>query len=145
MIKKKQVTPMERALLLVENQCYISALNRIYHPPLATTTLDCIAAKRRLPSSLCATRNEVSLTFAASPLPPGMKLSLFTPPNSNDIVSALQKKLRLITEREYADAYLVKFGKKVRPTERKHPVNQNRPKTSYLPSSVMKSILDQLL
>jgi hypothetical protein len=58
----------------------------------------------------------------------------------------LQKKLRLTKkEHEYSDTHLVKFGENVRWTERKHTVNQNRPKSSYFPSSVIESILDQLL
>lgn len=75
--QKKKPKPLEHAkvLLLTEQQCYIAALNRIYQsPPLETTTLDCIAANRRLPCSLCATRNNIHLDFPTPPLPHGIEL-----------------------------------------------------------------------
>ncbi|KAK7051697.1 P-loop containing nucleoside triphosphate hydrolase protein [Favolaschia claudopus] len=91
-----------KALILAEKTCYIAAS--------ITATLDCIQAKRRLPCSLCATRNETELDFPAPPLPVGFTLPKFTaPPTEDDIID---KKLRLTKpEREEAEPKLVAFGK----------------------------------
>lgn len=138
-----------KALVLVEKRCYIAAINRIYqNPPLETSTLDCIAAKRRLPCSLCADRDEISLNFDPSPLPRGVTLPPFTPAVSKNstTLSAAQKKLKLTRkERKLAETALTAFGETVRIAERKHITNQNRPKSSFFPTSVSNSILDKFL
>ncbi|KAJ7107204.1 P-loop containing nucleoside triphosphate hydrolase protein [Mycena crocata] len=137
----KKTKPMEhaKALILVEKECYIAAFNRIYqNPPLDISTLDCIAAERRLPCSLCAARNETTLTFSPSPLPPGISLPPFVAPSTESApLSAVDKKLKLTTkEREMVEAALTAFGETVRRAERKDRKNQNRPKSSFFPSSL---------
>ncbi|KAJ6534237.1 P-loop containing nucleoside triphosphate hydrolase protein [Mycena capillaripes] len=147
--KKKKAKPMEhsKALVLVEKRCLNAVINRIYeNPPLEKTTLDCIKAKRRLPCSLCATRKEIELRFEAPPLPSGITLPLFVPQTHTKTLSAAQKKLRLKKkERELAESALVRFGETVRLSERKNAANQNRPKSSYFRTSIIKSIIDKLL
>ncbi|KAJ7809980.1 hypothetical protein B0H13DRAFT_2384850 [Mycena leptocephala] len=148
--QKKKPKPLEHAkvLLLTEQQCYIAAFNRIYkNPPLEATTLDCIGANRRLPCSLCATRNNIRLAFPTPALPRGIELPLFihSEPLAQSI-SAADKILKLSKpEREQAEAALVKFGATVHRTERKLAAHRNRPKSSYFPTSLIRSILDKLL
>ncbi|KAJ7686951.1 hypothetical protein B0H17DRAFT_1203965 [Mycena rosella] len=141
--------PLEhaKALLLTEVECYNSTINRIYqNPPLKTSTLDCIAAGRRLPCSLCATRNDLSLTFSAPPLPRGVELPPFVHPPTADPIAALEKKLRLTKkERQHAESVLKEFGEVVRCAERTLGTHQHRPKSSFFPTSVIRSILDALL
>lgn len=146
--RKKNPKPMEhaKALVLTEKQCYIAALNRIYqNPPLETTTKDCITAQRRLPCSLCAVCNNVTLAFPGPALPPGVKLPLFIHPTVEPI-SMLDKKLKLTAKkRERAEPVLVEFGETVRRAERKNIAHRNRPKSSFFPASIIRSILDTLL
>lgn len=127
--------------------CYNAVINRIYeNPPLDTSVLDCIAAGRRLPCSLCAARNNISLTFSAPALPPGVELPLFVHPPAVDPITTLDKKLRLKkTEREHAESVLKEFGETVRRTERKLGAHQHRPKSSFFPTSVIRSVLNVLL
>ncbi|KAF8171574.1 P-loop containing nucleoside triphosphate hydrolase protein [Mycena galopus ATCC 62051] len=145
---KKSPKPLEHAkvLLLTEKRCYNAALNRIYqNPPLSTTTLDCIATKRRLPCSLCATRSKITLEFPAPPLPPGIELPPFIAPAPVN-ASNLDKKLKLSKkERKAAASVLVDFGKTVYRAEHTQPIHQNRPKSSYFPTSLTDSLLDNLL
>ncbi|KAJ6583376.1 hypothetical protein DFH09DRAFT_1435763, partial [Mycena vulgaris] len=146
---KRAAKPLEqgKAEILVEKICYIAAFNRIYkNPPLETSTLDCISAKRRLPCSLCAARNNIKLKFPAPPLPSGMELPLFIDLRTADRLSPLDKKLRLTKkERKQAEAVLLEFGGTVHRAERKLPANRNRPKSSYFPTSLVRAILDKLL
>ncbi|KAJ6595093.1 hypothetical protein DFH09DRAFT_1305775 [Mycena vulgaris] len=145
--RPRKTKPMEhaKALVLVEQECYIAALNRIYeNPPHKVTLLDCITAKRRLPCSLCAARDETVLKFPAPPLPPGITLPPFTPPIQP--ITETQKKLKLTKkEREEAELALTEFGETVRRAECKHSVNQNRPKSSFFPASIISSITLSLL
>ncbi|KAJ7675500.1 hypothetical protein B0H17DRAFT_1207683 [Mycena rosella] len=141
--------PLEhaKALLLTETECYNSAINRIYqNPPLETSTLDCIAAGRRLPCSLCAARNDLLLTFSAPPLPCGVELPPFVHPPTADPIAALEKKLRLTKkEHQHAESVLKEFGEVVRRAERTLGTHQHRPKSSFFPTSVIRSILNVLL
>ncbi|KAF8193978.1 P-loop containing nucleoside triphosphate hydrolase protein [Mycena galopus ATCC 62051] len=145
--RKKKTKPLEHAevLLLTEKHCYNAALNRIYqNPPVKTSTLDCIAANRPLPCSLCAARNKIELDFPAPTLPPGVKLPLFTlPPASGP---TLDKKLRLTKkERQTSEPSFITFGQTIYRAEHRQLINHNRPKSSYLPSSLVTAILDNLL
>ncbi|KAJ6478885.1 P-loop containing nucleoside triphosphate hydrolase protein [Mycena sanguinolenta] len=146
--RKKPPKPMDHAkvLLLTEKQCYNAVLNRIYNdPPVETSTLDCIAAKRPYPCSLCATRDDIQIEFPAPPLPPGVKLPLFAPPVASD-TSSLEKKLRLTKkEREAVEPALITFGQTVYRAEHKQLIHQHRPKSSYFPSSVITVVLNNLL
>ncbi|KAF8176409.1 P-loop containing nucleoside triphosphate hydrolase protein [Mycena galopus ATCC 62051] len=145
---KKPSKPLEHAkvLLLTEKTCYNAAMNRIYgNPPLSTATLDCIAANRPLPCSLCATRNKITLEFPAPPLPPGVELPPFVAPAPSN-ASRLDKKLRLAKkEKKEAASALADFGKTVYRAEHNEPLHQNRPKSSFFPTSVTNSLLDHLL
>ncbi|KAF8145002.1 P-loop containing nucleoside triphosphate hydrolase protein [Mycena galopus ATCC 62051] len=144
---KKPPKPLEhaKALLLTEKQCYIAAINRIYqNPPISTTVLDCIAAKRRLPCCLCATRNKITLDFPAPQLPRGITLPSFVAPAA--VTTTTDKKLKLAKkERKEATLALRDFGMIVYHAERKQPIHRNRPKSSFFPTSITNSLLDNLL
>ncbi|KAF7358270.1 p-loop containing nucleoside triphosphate hydrolase protein [Mycena venus] len=105
--RSETVKPLEHAktLVLTEKVCYNAVINGIYeNPPLDTSTLDCIAAGRRLPCSLCATRNNTSLVFSAPAFSPGVELPLFVHPPAADPIATLDKALRLKKEREHAES-----------------------------------------
>ncbi|KAJ7310773.1 P-loop containing nucleoside triphosphate hydrolase protein [Mycena albidolilacea] len=146
---KRAAKPLEqeKAEILTEKICYIAAFNRIYkNSPIETSYLDCISAERRFPCSLCAARKNITLAFSAPPLPPGIELPLFAAPPAADPPSALDKKLRLTKkECELAEAALLEFGGTIHRAERKLPANRNRPKSSFFPTSIIRSILDVLL
>ncbi|KAK7031989.1 P-loop containing nucleoside triphosphate hydrolase protein [Favolaschia claudopus] len=138
-----------QALLLTEQTCYVAVWNRIYqNPPLSTTTLNCIAAKRPLPCSLCAKRANITLSFPSPPLPDHIVLPPFTPPAGTQpiVLSASDKKLQLKKkERELASAELAEFGNKLRLAEQRRSANIHRPKSSYFPVSISTLILDKFL
>ena len=138
---------LAKALILTETHCYDVALNRVYqNPPFKVTFLDCIAAKRRLPCSLCAARSKRTLVFPAPLLPPGMTLSPFKLPPPIDAVDPAQKKLKLSKkENDAAESALVTFAETVRCAERKNIAHQNRPKSAFFPSSLIKAVLKSLL
>ncbi|KAJ7859934.1 hypothetical protein B0H14DRAFT_3446321 [Mycena olivaceomarginata] len=48
-------------------------------------------------------------------------------------------------EREEAESTLVRFGNTVYRAEHKLPANRSRPKSAYFPSSIISSLLDNLL
>lgn len=127
--------------------CLNAAVNRVFqNPPLDVTNLDCIAAKRRLPCSLCAERNNIVLEFTAPPLPPGTYFPPFTAPTTDQRPTPTDKKSNLTQkEREQVEPMLVQFGETVRRAERKNARHANRPKSAFFPSSILKSILDSLL
>jgi hypothetical protein len=65
--KSSEAMSIVKAEFILEKQCYIAFLNRHYqNPPLATSTLNCIAAKRALPCSLCASRTKKTIDFSGS-------------------------------------------------------------------------------
>ncbi|KAK6968990.1 hypothetical protein R3P38DRAFT_2815016 [Favolaschia claudopus] len=130
-----------KALLL------IAVFNRTYqNPPLSTSTLDCITAKRPHPCSLCAKRAKIKLTFPTPPLPRGIREVVQATQHTNRALSTAEQKLQLKKkERDVASAALVDFGNKVRLAEQRRSANQHRPKSSYFPASVSTLILDNLL
>jgi hypothetical protein len=141
--------PMEtvKAQFLVEKKCYYAFLNGHFeNPPLELTTLDCIAAKRPLPCSLCLSRSNKTMTYAA----PASALALprLIPPRSSgsNSDSAQSKKLKLkAKERKPAHAFLRKFRKKLRIDEQLAGRFRHHPPSLFLPSSLQDTILDQLL
>ncbi|KAJ7688121.1 hypothetical protein B0H17DRAFT_1203130 [Mycena rosella] len=128
-------------------KCYIALINRHYgNPPLELTTLDCIAANRLLPCSLCIARANKTLVFDAPPssivLPP------FTPPSSvrSPALSTADKKLKLKTkERKLALSGLKEFRNKLRVEEQLSGRFRNHPPSLFLPPSILNAILDALL
>ncbi|KAJ7336922.1 hypothetical protein DFH08DRAFT_964878 [Mycena albidolilacea] len=96
-ILKKPRAPMEavKAQFLVEKKCYYAFLSSLYgNPPLELTTLDCVAAKRPLPCSLCLPRSKKTITYTAPASAPA--LPRLTPPRSSANNDSVQpKKLKL--------------------------------------------------
>jgi hypothetical protein len=133
-----------KALLLIEKNCYIRCLNFIYGNNFSETLkLDCVAAKRLLPCSLCFPRSALTLEFPPSPLPLGTpSLVAFKIPVSAAVIST--KPLLTRKERAYAEAQLVKFGEIVRVVETPNDLHGYRPRSSYFPVPIITSILDNL-
>jgi hypothetical protein len=133
-----------KALLLTEKTCYISCLNTIYGNNFSeTSTLDCIAAKRPLPCSLCLPCSELALEFPPSPLPEGTPaLVAFRTPTLTTVISKKSSMTR--KERAYAELELLKFGEIVRTVESRNDLHGYCPKSSYFPFPIITSILDNL-
>ncbi|KAJ7770956.1 hypothetical protein B0H14DRAFT_3590558 [Mycena olivaceomarginata] len=145
---KKKPVPMEpaRAAVLTEKICYIAAFNRTYqNPPLETTTLDCNAAGRPYPWSLCIARKPKALTLLPSPLPPGVVLPPFVPPALNSAAPVAKKNKLSKKERAEVESALNAFGAELYSSERTRMRNSNRPRSSYFPTSIVDSIVTRLL
>ncbi|KAJ7721770.1 hypothetical protein B0H16DRAFT_1738054 [Mycena metata] len=144
--KKASAKPLQQAKVefLTEKICLNAAVNRVFeNPPMDISNLDCIAAERPLPCSLCAARNDIVLDFPAPPLPPGVYFPPFTAPTTDQHATLTDKKLKLTQkERAEIEPRLVQFGETVRRAERKLAAHANRPKSAFFPSSILKSILD---
>ncbi|KAK6974154.1 P-loop containing nucleoside triphosphate hydrolase protein [Favolaschia claudopus] len=150
-VRAKKPKPIEHsaALVLSESKCYIAAINRIYqNPPLETSALDCISAKRLLPCSLCGKRKKINIEFPSSPLPSGMTLPPFIALATahSAPLTPEEKKLKLSKkEREDVMLALGKFAEDLRRAEQHHPDNQHRPKSAYFPSSLREHLAAKLL
>jgi hypothetical protein len=136
-----------KARMLVETKCYIALLNVIYgNLPFEVTTLDCIAAKRRLPCSLCLLRStSAAFNFPSSPQPSDMPtLAPFKAP-INTVTSLQTKPLLNKKELAHLEAELVKFGEVVRIAESAKDIHGYRPRSSYFPIPIINTILDNIL
>jgi hypothetical protein len=135
-----------RAAVLTEKICYIAAFNRTYqNPPLEITTLDCNAAGRPYPCSLCIARKPKTLTLLPSPLPPGIALPPFVPPPLNSAAPVAKKNKLSKKERAEVESTLNAFGAELYSSERMRMRNSNRPRSSYFPTSIVDSIVTRLL
>ncbi|KAJ7892299.1 hypothetical protein B0H14DRAFT_2560352 [Mycena olivaceomarginata] len=119
--KLKKASPTlstEKALILIEVICYIAFINRHYsNPPTETSLLDCIAAKRLLPCSLCPARTKRTTIF---PSPPSAALlpALTVPKAAATSKVPVPRKLKVKRkEREIATTALVEFRNNVRALE----------------------------
>ncbi|KAJ7776978.1 P-loop containing nucleoside triphosphate hydrolase protein [Mycena maculata] len=138
--------PHEKALILTETHCYIAFINRHYsNPPLETSTLDCIAANRLLPCSLCLTRAKRTLVFSAPSS--STILPVLTPPSAVPSRKvAIPRKLKLkLKEKDNVTAALIVFRDKLRVKEQMQRKFRNMPATLFLPTSLQTTILDNLL
>ena len=135
-----------KARMLVEKKCYIALLNFIYgNLPSEITTLDCIAAKRKFPCSLCLLRSPSALNFPSSPQPLDMPaLAPFQVP-INTVTSSPTKPLLNKKERTNSETELIKFGEVVRIAESMKDIHGYRPRSSYFPIPIINIILDNLL
>ena len=145
---KKATPPMDppKALILNETWCYTAAINRHYaNPPLETTTLDCITARRPLPCSLCASRAKRTLVFTApassSRLPP-----IVASRSSIPRKVSVPRKLKLTRkEKELVSVNLISYRDKLRVNEQLGGRFRNMPPTLFLPSTLQNILLDKLL
>ncbi|KAJ7865913.1 hypothetical protein B0H14DRAFT_3771464 [Mycena olivaceomarginata] len=114
-------------------------------PSARNNPLDCITAQRRLLCSLYAARDNTQLSFRAPPLPSGVELPLFVH-LTVETIPAEDEKLKLTKkEREKAESTLTDFGETVRRAERKKRAHQNRPRSPFFPSSIIRALPDSLL
>jgi hypothetical protein len=134
-----------KATVLAEKVCYIAAINRVFqNPPTEITYLDCVAAGRTLPCSLCLVRAPRRLEFPPSPRPSGaaplpafIDISTATLPNRRPKLKLTKK------ERPMLEAKLLEFGQRVRRAEcYLNLANRYRPATAYFPSPLSSAILD---
>lgn len=153
--KVPRVFDKSKAMVITEKFCYIACINTRYGNPSLDSSrpdlpcLDCLTAGRPLPCGLCLSRCGGSITFPSSPLPEGSPmLPDFTPRTDAAIRELpLQKKDKLTkAERVVAENHFLDFGESVR----QHESNSNNhnvycPQSSYFPSHILSSILDQLL
>jgi hypothetical protein len=109
--------------------------------------LDCLAAGRPLPCSLCQTRRGVgTLVFSPSPFPTGLApLPVLTAPRAIPKSSTSKKDKLKKKEREAAEKHLLEFGESIRQLERRSDNHPYRPRSSYFPSRILSLILDTLL
>jgi len=156
--KKKTKTPRVldrcKALVITEKSCYIACINTCYANPSLDPSrpdlsrLDCIAAGRQLPCSLCLPRlGNCAVVFPSSPLPVGSApFPILTEPRTSHRFPAMPKKDKLKKkEREAAQKHLLNFGESIRQIERKSDTHKYRPRSSYFPSRALSLILDKLL
>ncbi|KAJ6449998.1 P-loop containing nucleoside triphosphate hydrolase protein [Mycena sanguinolenta] len=135
---KQSPPPMETALaqLLIEKCCYYALINKHYgNPPLDKTSLDCSAADRPMPCSLCQIRSKKILAF--TPPPSAIALPPLIPqlPTQTPSVPSADKKLKLTSkERKSASATLKKFRNTLRAQEQ----------LAGIPSRQMSLVFDSL-
>jgi hypothetical protein len=108
-------------------------------------SLDCIAAGRRLPCSLCLSRQGGAIAFTPS-APEGLFPILSLPKTNIASKSCIKKKEKLNRkERAAAEKHLLEFGESIRQLERFSDTSHKYcPRSSYFPLDVLTSILDNL-
>jgi hypothetical protein len=150
--KVPRILDKSKALVITEKSCYIACINISYGNPSLdpshpdSSRLDCLAASRRLPCSLCLTRQGRTITFPPSPSPEGSPLPILITPTLQQL-PIQQKKTKLKkVERLLAEKHFLDFGTSIRQLE-KNSNNHNLylPRSSYIPSQIISAILDQLL
>jgi len=111
-----------------------------------SSPLDCLAAGRPLPCSLCLARRGVgTLVFSPSPVPAGSApLPILTAPRAIPRSTSKNGKLKK-KERAAAETPLLEFGVSIRQIERRSDTHKCRPRSSYFPSRILTLILDTLL
>ncbi|KAJ7098441.1 hypothetical protein C8R43DRAFT_1168127 [Mycena crocata] len=143
---KSNAMNLLKAQFILEEKCYISFLNRHYsNPPLETSTLDCIAAKRTLPCSLCLARTERTLTFPAPPSTPNFP-ALKPIPVARKSTASTPKRLKLtVKEQDTATKSLKKFRSQLRQQEHKAGRFLEHPEIVFLPPSIHAILLTNIL
>ncbi|KAK6992369.1 hypothetical protein R3P38DRAFT_2570403, partial [Favolaschia claudopus] len=145
--KSKTANSMNSAMaqFLTESHCYIAFLNKHYqNPPLSTSSLDCIAANRALPCSLCLQRSEQNLDFPAPPDTPRFP-PLAAPDSSSKPANSSSKSRLTRDERKLAKKHLQKFGTRLQQLEHKRGRFLEHPRSLFLPSSIQSTLLDKML
>jgi hypothetical protein len=154
--KAPRVLDRTKALVITEKRCYIACINSCYENPSLDPSrpdlslLDCLAAGRPLPCSLCLARRTVqvdTLVFSPSPFPAGLApLPVLTAPQAISRSSTSKKDTKLKKkEREAAEKHLLKFGESIRQLERWSDNHAYRPRSSIFPSRILSLILNALL
>ncbi|KAJ7743228.1 P-loop containing nucleoside triphosphate hydrolase protein, partial [Mycena maculata] len=143
--KHSETMNLAKAQLLTESNCYIAFLNTHYeNPPLEISTLDCLAAKRPLPCSLCLARSGKTLSFPAPASTPTLPAWTFASSSKRSYGGS--RKLKLTRkEREKSQTPLNKFRNSIRSQEHKNGRFLEHPQTMFLPASIQTSLLDNLL
>ncbi|KAJ7729326.1 P-loop containing nucleoside triphosphate hydrolase protein [Mycena metata] len=137
-----------KARLLTEVTCLNAVVNDHYgNPPLNTSTIDCIAANRPLPCSLCLPRSGKTLVFAAPPDAPCFEaLAIPAPPAPSTFPLRPPKKNKLTKkERKPAAAALIEYRDTL--CEEQHLIGNftEHPISLFLPSTLQTTLLDKLI
>ncbi|KAJ7633588.1 P-loop containing nucleoside triphosphate hydrolase protein, partial [Mycena polygramma] len=143
--RKPEAMNLTKARFLTEPDCLNAFLNIHYqNPPLEVTRLDCIAANRPLPCSLCLARTEKTLKFPAPPSTP--KFPALKSSSKTGTRAKLSKKLKLTRkERESASDELLSFRNSLRWQEHKRGNFTHHSQGMFLPPTIQTVLLDQLL
>jgi hypothetical protein len=147
LLKKKKKVP-SKALIITKKQCYIAHINICYgNPPIETSSLDCLAAGRRLPYLLClAQQGGGSLVFPPSPLPTSSTpFPVLTAQKATTLPKLPLPKKDKLKEKEQVvgEKHLLNFGKSIRQIEQWLNVHKYRAHSSYFPSQIVSSLLDR--
>jgi hypothetical protein len=135
-----------KAEFLTETLCYIAFLNKHFcNPPLEISTLDCIAAERPYPCSLCLARANRTLEFPAPDNTP--KFPPLTEPTSISNTRPTGSKKFALTrkERENAKPRLKTFRNSLRVREHSRGRFLEHPQIMFFPPSTQTIVLDNLL
>ncbi|KAJ7340867.1 hypothetical protein DFH08DRAFT_1013059 [Mycena albidolilacea] len=145
--KHKAPDPMGliKAEFLAESYCYVAFLNiHFQNLPILTSWLDCLMAKQLLPCSLCLARFSQSLNF---PAPLSMHgFPALISPSPSKARSGCSRKLKLMcNEWEMATLPFTKFRDAICLEEHCKGKFLEHPRTMFLPSSIITSLLDNLV
>ncbi|KAJ7752951.1 P-loop containing nucleoside triphosphate hydrolase protein [Mycena metata] len=137
-----------KARLLTEITCLNAVVNDHYaNPPLDTSTVDCIAANRPLPCSLCLPQSGKTLIFAVPPDSPRFEpLALPAAPAPSTFPLPPPKKNKLTKkERKPAAAALIAYRDTL--CEEQHLIGNfiEHPISLFLPSTFQTALLDKLI
>ncbi|KAJ7791046.1 hypothetical protein B0H14DRAFT_3161092 [Mycena olivaceomarginata] len=134
-----------KAKFLTESHCYVAFLNiHFQNPPILTSRLDCLTAKRLVPCSLCLARSNRTLDFPAPLSTPKFPALISSSPSKTR--SGRSRNLKLTRgERETATLPFTKFRDSIRLEEHRNGKFLEHPRTMFLPLSIISSPLDNLL
>ncbi|KAJ7860963.1 hypothetical protein B0H14DRAFT_3134719 [Mycena olivaceomarginata] len=134
-----------KAKFLTESHCYVAFLNiHFQNPPILTSRLDCLTAKRLVPCSLCLARSNRTLDFPAPLSTPKFPALISSSPSKTR--SGRSRNLKLTRgERETATLPFTKFRDSIRLEEHRKGKYLEHPRTMFLSLSIITSLLDNLL
>ncbi|THU86112.1 hypothetical protein K435DRAFT_822241 [Dendrothele bispora CBS 962.96] len=142
---------LAKSQFLTETICRISCLNKIYaNPPIETSFLDCIQAKRRLPCDVCRTRYDL-LDTSILAFPPSPHLSKLPPFEIHSDMSQINKKRGARADKptkKEADSIrkgLAIYEREVYLEERLRLPHRNIPHSFYFPPKITDLISEEIL
>jgi hypothetical protein len=135
-----------KARFLAEQTCRISCSNKTYNnPPIETSYLDCVQAKRPLPCDLCRVHYDLLEfptlfpAYADESLLPSFSIPPVPAKRKKQKDQLKKKEIKLVREA------LISFEKQVWLQEHLYIPHRNIPHSFYLPSGVVDMVLINLL
>ncbi|THU81363.1 P-loop containing nucleoside triphosphate hydrolase protein [Dendrothele bispora CBS 962.96] len=148
---KTRCMDLAKSQFLTEKICRVSRLNKIYaNPPIETSFLDCIQAKRRLPCDVCRTRYDL-LDTSILTFPPSPHLSKLPPFKIHSDMSQSNKKRGARADKptkKEADGIrkgLAIYEREVYLEERLRLPHRNIPHSFYFPPEITDLISEEIL